>query len=434
MRKGLLSIALAAVMVAGVFSAIPATAQEAEAPAPADGPATTYFLHRAACGGDADPGLGMSTEDLMEEGGDDCGNALMGLPNEAGLVTTTYPATDALPLPLDPTRPVTGEITLHSNGGGVGQAEVDLTLTGTAAGESVVIAEQTLSYLMTPDNDTYTNPIEMTPADGLAGKVFESVEFTTLVRGPSLLHGFASVDDPASFVTIPTSDAAAPGDDTVSEEKKLTKKDCKKIKNRKKRRRCFRKLKAQNQPPVEEPPATDACSAYEPGEQGAEAETVVVTDENTEEAPLEVTVTHASPPDSFLESFFANVQVDSQAAEAGLYISYEFAVYEDHDLYLYYPDGTEAARAAGFNQAPFVPDNPAGGTDGTGHGGHSEMGAEVLDGLRTADCAGYTVDFQGFLTEGGDYTAKLWLGEIQNDPAPPASARAALELMQGTLG
>lgn len=163
-----------------------------------------------------------------------------------------------------------------------------------------------------------------------------------------------------------------------------------------------------------------ACAAYVPGEQGAEAESFVVTDAHTAEAPLEVTVTHAAPPDSFGASFFSNIQVDSAASEAGLYISYEFAVYEDHDLYVYYPDGTEAAVVGGFNPAPFIPANEVFATDGTGSGGHSEQGAEVLDGLRTPDCGGYTVDFHGFLTEGGEYTARVWLGEIVNDPAPPA--------------
>ena len=436
MRKGLLSIALAAVMVAGVFSALPAGAQEADPPIAKDGPATTYFLHRAACGGDADPGLGMSTEDLQEEGGDDCGNLLMGLPNEAELVTTIYPATDALPLTLDPSRPVSGEITLHSNGVGAGQAEVDLTLTGTSGGETVVIAEQTLTYVMTPDSDTYTSPIEMIPDEGSNGKVFESLEFTTWVRGPSLLHGYASVDDPPSFVVVPTSTRAGDGTigDDVVKEKKLTKKQqCKKIQNKNKRKRCLKKLKAQSKPP------TRSCPAYEPGEQGAEAELLTVTDKHTEEAPLEATVAHDVGLTSFTfqgqgydeaSHFPLNLQMDSKDPEMGLHVRYEFPDHEDHDLYVYYADGAQAARVAGGNQLALDPSLE----EGTGNGGHSEVGAEVLDGLRTADCAGYTLDLVNWLGEGGDYTVKFWLGEIQNDPAPPASARAALELMQGILG
>jgi hypothetical protein len=95
----------------------------------------------------------------------------------------------------------------------------------------------------------------------------------------------------------------------------------------------------------------------------------------------------------------------------GLYIRYEFPEYEDHDLYVNYADGSSAATVGGFNQVS------AGPLDGTGSGGHSEQGAEVLDGLRTADCAGYTLDLVNFLGQGGDYTVKFWLGEVQNEPA-----------------
>jgi hypothetical protein len=191
---------------------------------------------------------------------------------------------------------------------------------------------------------------------------------------------------------------------------KPAKDPCKKLKGKKKKK-CIKKNKAKG------------CAAFTPGEQGADAETVVVKDENTAEAPLEVTVTQepgmgndqgVGQYDGVVHQF-RNVQVDAIAAEAGLYIRYEFPVYEDHDIYVNYSDGTEAAHAGGFNQAPEGP------FDGTGAGGHSEQGAEQIDGLRTADCAGYTVDLANFIGEGGDYTVKLWLGEIQNDPAAPAA-------------
>lgn len=151
------------------------------------------------------------------------------------------------------------------------------------------------------------------------------------------------------------------------------------------------------------------CAAYEPGEEGAEAETTVVTDEATEDAPLEITVEVGPGAAASASHSFHNVQVDSGAPEAGLYARYEFPAYEDHDLYVKLADGTEVARAAGFNQTPYGP------LDGTGNGGHSEMGAEQIDGLRSLDCQGYTLDLADYLGMGGEYTVKLWLGEIQND-------------------
>lgn len=212
------------------------------------------------------------------------------------------------------------------------------------------------------------------------------------------------------------SEVAKPPKNKGKKDKAPVKKGCKKNKDKGKKKGCKK-----GKGPKDEPKA--GCEAYVPGEQGAEAETVVVTDEHTEEAPLELTIQQGMglggpliagvPPDQ-TSRFYSNLQVDGDAPEAGLYIRYEFPVFEDHDFYVNYADGTEAAHVAGFNLTPVSI------FDGTGSGGHSEQGAEQLDGLRTADCAGYTVDFSNYLGEGGEYTVTMWLGEIQNDPAPPA--------------
>jgi hypothetical protein len=222
-----------------------------------------------------------------------------------------------------------------------------------------------------------------------------------------------------------------PGDDVVKEEKKLTRKQCMKIKNKKKRKRCLKKLKAQNQPP----PVADSCPAYEPGEQGAEAETAIVTDEHTEEAPLEVPLAAApgigvggtAETEALIGHVFQNVQVDASAPETGLYVRLEMPYPSDHDLYVNNPDGSTAARAAGFNPEPAVYDD-------TEAGGHTEAEAEQIDGLRTSDCQGYTVDVATATGEGVDVVLKFWVGEATYDPAASGGARAALELMQGTLG
>ena len=181
--------------------------------------------------------------------------------------------------------------------------------------------------------------------------------------------------------------------------------------------------------PAPKPPVAQ-CAPYVPGEEGAEAETTVVTAAATEEKPIEVTI--AAPPgvpEVALGHVFHNIQVDADGAEGGLFARYEFPIYEDHDIYLNYADGSEAGHVGGFNPAP-VP-VALGCCDGTGAGGHSEQGAEQIDGMRTADCGGYTLDMASFMSEGGDMTLKLWLGEIQNDPAAPGGE---LETFFGLLG
>jgi hypothetical protein len=179
-------------------------------------------------------------------------------------------------------------------------------------------------------------------------------------------------------------------------------------------------------------PPTAACPAYVPGEQGAEAETSVVTDTATAEAPVEVTIT-APPgiPEVALGHVFHNIQVDTASPDSGLYVAYEFPVYEDHDIYLNYASGNEAAHTGGFNPAP-VP-VALGCCDGTGTGGHSEQGAEFLDGVRTPDCGGYTLDMASFASEGGDMTLKLWLGEPTYDPAADGG-ESAMEMLYRVLG
>jgi hypothetical protein len=161
-----------------------------------------------------------------------------------------------------------------------------------------------------------------------------------------------------------------------------------------------------------------ACAAFVPGEMGAEAETTVVTDAATEEAPIVVDVPlgpaagRLNATVDFSTRVKHNVQVDSKAAESGFFARLESPATDDPDLYVYWDNGKQAAVAGGFNLTPVGP------FDGTGQGGHSGVGFEQIDGLRTADCAGWTLDLVNWAGVGGKYKLKLWLGGIENDPAP----------------
>ena len=162
------------------------------------------------------------------------------------------------------------------------------------------------------------------------------------------------------------------------------------------------------------------CAAFTPGERGADQPTVKVTDANTETAPLLQPVT--LDPEvtegivSHSESVF-NVQVDSAAKEAGLYILFEFQDRRDYDMNVYHTDGSYAARAHGFQ--PILGTEPtleAEAGNLSGHAGESTPNSEKIVGIRTSDCGGWTVSAENYLGEGGDFEIKLWLGEIKNDP------------------
>jgi hypothetical protein len=176
--------------------------------------------------------------------------------------------------------------------------------------------------------------------------------------------------------------------------------------------------------PKTPPPA--ACAAYVPGEQGAKAPMVTVTDANTKDAPLSGTITAAQGvgtasgtpvTDPLFGHSYVNVQVNSKAPSTGLYVRVEFPAGRDYDLYLNNADGTEVAHANGSNVVAATPAAKPLGADGTGAGGHSEVGAEQLDGVKTAGCSGYTIDLGTADGEGGDLKVSYWLGEATYDPA-----------------
>ncbi len=174
-------------------------------------------------------------------------------------------------------------------------------------------------------------------------------------------------------------------------------------------------------------PKAAPCAAYVPGDQGSGAETVVVTDAATEDAPLEVPISAAMglmlgfPTDDATGGHeYLNIQVDSNLPTSGLYVRLEFPSsppVRDYDIWLNYADGTNASNAHGFNPAAdsqFSPESD---------GGHTEASAEQIDGTSSPDCQGYTLDLATSTGEGGDMTLKFWLGDIQFTPGATSGGR-----------
>jgi hypothetical protein len=167
------------------------------------------------------------------------------------------------------------------------------------------------------------------------------------------------------------------------------------------------------------------CPAYQPSEWGAEQPVTVVTDKATEEAPVVLEIETAAglgssssdSPDAggpgdtpnAVSHAFANVQVDPKATSTGLYARLSHTPTWDYDLYVRDNTGQGLAYSAGFREGvPFL--------DGTGNGGHTGNGTENIDGLTSADCAGYLVDVIGATTPGETVTLELWLGEAAYTP------------------
>ena len=181
--------------------------------------------------------------------------------------------------------------------------------------------------------------------------------------------------------------------------------------------------KKKKKPPV--------CAPYAPGELGAEAETVKVTDSHTADAPLLVPISlDAAFDEGLLEATgqgetpraYFNVQVDSAAPTAGLYVTWEFQSHQDYDLWAYFSDGSAAASSHGFQPAidtKGLPANADQSNTASNHGGESTATSESLVGITTADCGGYTLEHSTYFGQGGDFEVKVWLGEAVTAPGVP---------------
>ena len=163
---------------------------------------------------------------------------------------------------------------------------------------------------------------------------------------------------------------------------------------------------------------TRRCRRYKPGELGAEAPLVKVTDRATKgrpktvevEVPAGVGIGGNEHTERFIGHGYYNVQVDTNKRATGLYVRVEMPFGRDYDLYLKNAAGEDQAHAAGFNPAPAVYNDNE-------NGGHTEEEAEQLDGIKSRDCTGYTVDVASASAEGGTLKLKFWLGKAKYDPS-----------------
>lgn len=181
------------------------------------------------------------------------------------------------------------------------------------------------------------------------------------------------------------------------------------------------KKKKKPKPP---PPPPPACAPYTPGDEGKEAATTVLTDAATAEAPVVVDFEAAAGGPSLAlqgvqiidetSSLYHNIQVDSANPNAGLYVKFEFSDRHDYDLYLNYADGSNAATSGDSNTAPG--EAGSGSPEGAWEGGTNY---ELLKGINTLDCAGYTARLVSYATTGGAAKLSMWLGEATAEPNVP---------------
>lgn len=112
-----------------------------------------------------------------------------------GPVVDSYVAAEGVPFVLDPTRKVTGSITLRGTGGslagqpielGLGNAEVDLTLKATIAGEEKVLGTFNEAYSVMAPNQRHQIDFELTLDAALAGATVEALTLDVFTHGTVL--------------------------------------------------------------------------------------------------------------------------------------------------------------------------------------------------------------------------------------------------------
>lgn len=175
-----------------------------------------FYLRRDACATDAD-----NTRLSLEDGEDGaCSWDDAGAPNEvyreSGLVdtTTVFAAENGVPLTLDASKHVTGEITLYHAATcvvagactptpiNVGQAHFTVRVIATVGGEDKEIGVVEEEFTTTP-GEPHVVKIDLAIDPALNGATVEGFRLEAFHGGQAIGPGGISYDDPASFVVVP---------------------------------------------------------------------------------------------------------------------------------------------------------------------------------------------------------------------------------------
>lgn len=123
----------------------------------------------------------------------------------------TWPAIDGIPLKLDTSKPITGEIyvmglfPLVGDYPGVSAGQVRLTakVVGEVAGEEKVLGEYVEEWVAKPGDPPHAVMVEIKPDVALEGAQFDSLTLMTRIGGASAGNGVYKLDDPSSFIKVP---------------------------------------------------------------------------------------------------------------------------------------------------------------------------------------------------------------------------------------
>ena len=209
--KKLLAVVLAGALVAGFVGATPAISKKKKKPKPrkivkiVKTPQTLYMRQTAPNCMEShyallsDPSTGEDVECWPSD------NFLQEVANPlVGYLPVDWLAEEGTPFVLDATTAATGKVTVQSlDGAGGGLAELQVILVGQSGGEEKILGTYATEYTAQP-NAKYTFDYEIDVDDALDKLKFDSFTLRTIAHGAAINHGIFELDDPASFVTVPT--------------------------------------------------------------------------------------------------------------------------------------------------------------------------------------------------------------------------------------
>jgi hypothetical protein len=123
----------------------------------------------------------------------------------------TWPAIDGIPLKLDTSKPITGEIYLSGlfplvgdyPGISAGQVRLTVQLVGESGGEEKLLGEYVEEWVAKPGDPPHAAMVSITPDAALEGAEFTTLTLRTRVGGASVGNGLYKLDDPSSFIKVP---------------------------------------------------------------------------------------------------------------------------------------------------------------------------------------------------------------------------------------
>jgi hypothetical protein len=163
---------------------------------------TRFYLRRDGCGTSNDnPHLSIVNG---TDAGDGCGLIL----NQVGPVGDVdqssfidFPASDGMPVALDGTSPINGQVAL--SGAQVGLAEVDVTLEALIGGQAVTIGTASGSAVLDPTATDTPVPFTIAPNTSLDGSDVQALDLRVRIHGPNVYSGFVTLNG-ASYVDLPS--------------------------------------------------------------------------------------------------------------------------------------------------------------------------------------------------------------------------------------